>query len=224
LIRRGESGLYVMIVSCLGFGLAGLYLSYFRDSTVCDSSGCHPHAAGTIEPMIFFGGAVFFLIGVYLLVRALRRRRVSDSASVETRLMVSAEEQAHVAREARAHYTKPSKFFNPALPSEFDRQMLSLFDSMEAGAGDIDAKIETLRSYVRHEGLFQRWKDKLNAKLVWQRGASTLQWVPATPETWQLRCNWNRLLRIVGPTWGSEYPIAPRWITPDIGQPTVGTI
>jgi hypothetical protein len=224
-MRRGEFGLYVMIVSCLGFGLVGLFLSYFHDSTVCDSSGCHPHAAGTIEPMTFVISGVFFLLGVYLVVRALRRPRVSGSASVETRLEVSAAEQAKVAREARANFTKPSsRLYNQAKPSEFDRQMLSLLDSIEAGAADIDAKIELLRYHVRHEGLFQGWKDKFKANMVWQRGAAKLQWVPRTPETWQLRCNWNRLLRIVGSTWGSEHTIAPRWIAPEIGQPAVATI
>jgi hypothetical protein len=222
-MRRSEFGLYLMIVLCLGLGLVGLYASYFRDSSICDSTGCHSHAAGTIEPMTFAISGVFFLLGVYLLVRALRRPRVSGSASIETRLEVSAAEQTQVARDARADYTS-SNLFNKVKPSEFDRQMLSLLDSIEAGAGDIDAKIEALRSYVRHEGIFRGWKDRLKARVMWQKGAAKLQWVAATPETWQLRCNWNRLLRIVGSTWGSEHTIAPRWIAPTIGQPTVGTI
>jgi hypothetical protein len=222
-MRRSEFGLYVGIASCLGFGLLAVYFGYFGQSTVCDPT-CRVHPAGAIDPLPTFGGALFFLIGVYLLVKSLGRRRISRSASVETRLEVSAEEQAKVACEARTHYTQQgARGYNPASPSEFDLQMLSLLDSIEVGAGDIDEKIEALRSYVRHEGLFQRWRDKTKANYVWQRGASSLQWVPSTPETWQLRCNWNRLLRIVGRTWGSDYTIAPRWIRPDLGQPSVGT-
>ena len=212
-MRRGEFGLYLMIAACLGFGLAGLYLGYFHESTICDPI-CRVHAAGTIEPLSMFTGGLFFLIGIYLLVRALRRPRVAGSASIETRIEVSAAEQARVAREARASYLMSSGY-KPASASEFDVQMLSLFDSIEAGAGDIDLKIETLRQLVRSEGLFHRWRDKFKANFVWQRGASSLQWVPATPETWQLRTNWNRLLRITGSTWGSQHPIAPRWIAPD---------
>lgn len=221
-MRRSEFGLYLAIASCLGGGLVALYLGYFGQSTVCDPT-CRVHPAGTIDPLPAFVGALFFLIGVYLLVKSLGRRRISPSASIETRLAVSAEEQAKVACEARAHYTQQgARIYNPASPSEFDRQMLSLLDSIEVDASDIDDKIAALRSYVWHEGLFHRWWDKNKAKLVWQRGAATLQWAPSTPETWQLRCNWNRLLRIVGRTWG-DYTVAPRWIRPDLGQPSAGT-
>lgn len=222
-MRRSEFNLWLMIVCCLGFGLAGVYLGDFSQSTVCDPT-CRVHSAGTIEPLPTFVGALFFLIGVYLLVRALRRRRVGGPGPFVSGLEVSAEERARVAQKARAYYTKPStRLCNPASPSEFDRQMLALFDSIEADADDIDAKIEGMRTYVRQEGYFQRRKDKHKAMLVWQMGAASLQWVPPTKETWQLRCNWNRLLRIFGSTWGSSYTVAPRWIRPDLGQPGVGT-
>jgi hypothetical protein len=105
----------------------------------------------------------------------------------------------------RAYYTKQQR----SSPNEFDRQMLSLFDSIEAGGGDIDAKIEALRAYVQSEGRFQRLKHQYRANNLWRTGDESLQWVS---ETWQLRTNWARL-RLLGPTWG-KYTIAGAWVTP----------
>ena len=87
--------------------------------------------------------------------------------------------------------------------------MLALFDSIEAGAGDIDAKIEALRSYVQSEGRFQRLKHQYRANILWRTGDESLQWVP---ETWQLRTNWARL-RLLGPTW-NKYTMAAAWVSP----------
>jgi hypothetical protein len=211
-MRRSAVGLYLTSLFLVLVGLTGMYFGYFWAGTVCDtsSSTCHFHAAGTVEPLPTLVGAVFFLFGVYSLVRALRPWNTRGPATHEARGEVGAALQARVARDMRVYYTKPStRFCNPASPSEFDRQMLSLFDSIEAGADDIDTKIEALRSYVRKEGLFQRWKDQYKANMVWRKGHESLQWVA---ETWQLRINWARL-RILGPTWGS-YTIAAAWVAP----------
>jgi hypothetical protein len=220
-MRRSGVGVYLTILVLILAGLTGLYFGYFYAGTICDTSQgtCHFHAAGTIEPLFTLVGAVFLVAGVYSLVRTLRRRNIRGPAMGERRVEAGAVLQARVARDVREYYTKPStRFCNPASPSEFDRQMLSLFDSIEAGAGDIDAKIELLRSYVRNEGLFQRWKDQYKVNMVWRKGDESLQWVP---ETWQMRINWARL-RILGPTWGS-YTIAPAWVAPVGGQPSIGT-
>lgn len=214
-MRRTAVGKYVTFVLLLSVGISGLYLGYFRAGTVCDtsSSTCHFHAAGTIEPLPTFVGAVFILFAVYSLVRARRSQKIRAPVRDEARGL-GAELQALLARDMRLYYTKPStRFCNPASPSEFDSQMLSLFDSIEAGDGDIDARIEALRSYVQKEDLFQRWKDHYKANMVWRKGDESLQWVP---ETWQLRTNWARL-RILGPTWGS-YTMARAWVAPASGK------
>ena len=213
-----------MIVSCLGFGLAGLYLGYFHESTVCDSSGCHLHAAGTIEPTTALVSGVFFLIGVYLLVRALRRRKVGGSASIGTRLKVSADEQGLGWPVKLGLITQNHPSLHPLRLANSTSRCFHCSTASRLAQMISTPRYETLRSHVRHEGLFfNAGRTSSTRNRCGERGASTLQWVPPTPETWQLRCNWNRLLRIVGvDLGGSEYPIAPRWIAPDIGQPSVG--
>jgi hypothetical protein len=39
---------------------------------------------------------------------------------------------------------------------------------------------------------------------------------------WQTRINWNRMLKTVGPTWGSTMTISPEWIGPaSLPQPSL---
>jgi hypothetical protein len=201
--------LYLIPLFLLLVGLTGLYLGYFHAGTSCvqsvtTESTCTVHAAGTIDPLPTIVGAVFVLVAVYSFFRFRRSENVRGAVRDETRGLGSVL-QARLASDMRAYYTKHYR----GSPSEFDRQMLSLFDSIEAGATDIDAKIETLRSYVQKEGLFQRWKHQYRANIVWRTGDESLQWVP---ETWLLRTSWARL-RIVGPTWAS-YTMAPAWGAP----------
>jgi len=201
--------LYLIPFFLLLVGLTGLYLGYFHEGTSCGQTGttetiCSFHAAGTIDPVPMIVGAVFVLVAVYSFFRFRRSENVSGPVRDVTR-GTGLELQALLARDMRAFYTK----HHPASPSEFDRQMLSLFDSIEAGAGDIDAKIETLRIYLQGEGRFQRLKHQYRANTVWRTGDESLQWVS---ETWQLRTNWARL-RLLGPTWG-KYTIAAAWVPP----------
>jgi hypothetical protein len=202
--------LYVIPLFLLLVGLITLYVGDFHAGTTCvqsvaTESTCQPHAAGTIDPLPTVVGAVFVLVAVYGFFRFRRSENVRAPVRDVTR-GTGAELQARLARDMRAYYTKRS---NPASPSEFDRQMLSLFESIEASAGDIDAKIETLRTYVQREGRFQRLRHQYKASIVWRTGDESLQWVS---ETWQLRTNWARL-RLLGPTWG-KYTIAAAWVTP----------
>jgi hypothetical protein len=206
--------LYLIPLFLLVVGLTGLYLGYFHAGTSCvqsvaTESKCTLHAAGTIDPVPTIVGAVFVLVAVYSVFRFRRSENVRAPVRDVSR-GTGAELQARLARDMRAYYTRrSSRSGNPASPSEFDSQMLSLFDSIEAGAGDIDAKIETLRAYVQKEGRFQRLRHQYRANIVWRTGDESLQWVP---ETWQLRTNWARL-RILGPTWAS-YTMAPAWGAP----------
>jgi hypothetical protein len=189
--------LYLIPLFLLLVGLTGLYVGFFHAGTSCVQSGatetmCPYHAAGTIDPLPTVVGAVFVLAAIYSFFRFRRSENVRApvrDVSRGTGLAL----QALLARDMRAYYTKHHR----SSPSEFDRQMLSLFDSVEAGAADIDAKIETLRSYVQNEGVFQRWKDQYRASIVWRTGDESLQWVS---ETWQLRTNWARL-RLLGVKW-----------------------
>ena len=201
--------LYLIPLFLLLVGLAGLYLGYLHAGPSCVQSGatestCSFHAAGTIDPVPTIVGAVFVLVAVYSFFRFRRTENVRGPVRDVTR-GTGLELQALLARDMRSSYTK----HHPASSSEFDRQMISLFDSIETGAGDIDAKIETLRIYVQKEGRFQRLKHQYRANIVWRTGDESLQWVS---ETWQLRTNWARL-RLLGPTWG-KYTIAAAWVPP----------
>jgi hypothetical protein len=202
LMRLGAARQYVALTLMIVFGLSGLYVGYFR--------------SGTFEPVAALVGAVFLVSGVHFLVRALRRRNIRGP--VWGQGPVGGALQARVASDVRTYYTKPStRLCNPASPSEFDRQMLALLDSIESGVGDIDARIEALRSYIQSEGTFQRWKDQYKANAVWRKGDGSLLWVP---ETWELRTNWARL-RLLAPMWGS-YTMTKAWAVPTGGQPGVG--
>jgi hypothetical protein len=217
-MRRSEVGLFLTSAVLILVGMASIFIGFFRPGPFCDAS-CRDSAAGTIEPLPIVVGAIFVLVGVYSLVRAMRRRGIRGPATDEYQGEEGGALQARMARDMRVYYTKGStRFSDAASAGEFDQQMLSLFDSMEAGAGDIDAKIETLRSYVRNEGLFRRLRDQYRANTVWRKGDESLRW---NPQTWQLRTNWARL-RILGPTWGS-YAMAPAWGAPIGGHASVGS-
>jgi hypothetical protein len=214
-MRRSEGNLYLGIVCCIGFGLAGLYFGYFGSGTICDST-CRTHTPGTLEPLPTFVGALFLGIGLYLLYRILRRRKpdllASSIAGGE-----GAGEQARLAQKMRAFYTNPAHPVGSlSNPTDFDRLMLSLFDSIEAGSSDIDDKIEGLRSYLRLKGFWGAYRERFKASLVWRKGAASLQWTKQSDEIWQLRCNWNRLLRVAnaGPWWKDGHPVASSWIAP----------
>jgi hypothetical protein len=205
LVRLYLTPLFLLLV-----GLTGLYVGLFHTGTSCVQSiatetTCAPHAAGTIDPLPTVVGAVFVLAAIYSFFRFRRSENVRAPVRDVTRGTGLAL-QVLLARDMRAYYTKHHR----SSPSEFDRQILSLFDSIEAGAGDIDAKIEALRTYVQSESPFQRLKHQYRANILWRTGDESLQWVS---ETWQLRTNWARL-RLLGPTWG-DYTIAGAWVTPE---------
>jgi hypothetical protein len=213
-MRRSEFSLLLTILMLIGFGAAGLYLGFFANSTVCDPT-CRQHVAGTVEPLPAFVGALFFLIGLYLMFRTLRRRQPSTLTAAANDGEVGMGEQARLAQQMRAFYTNPAHpLCKLANPTEFDRMMLSLFDSIQADATDIDTRIDGLRSYLQQKGFFRAYGDRFKVRLVWNKGAASLQWTRPSADVWQLRCNWNRLLRVtnVGPGWNDGQTVAPRWI------------
>src|SRR5260370_35175505 len=104
-------------------------------------------------------------------------------------------EQAKLAQQVRAFYTNPAHpVFKLANPTEFDRMMLSLFDSLESDAPDIDDKIDGLGSYLRQKGFFRAYGDRFKVDLVWRRGAAFRQWTRPSPEQMQPQASCNRPL------------------------------
>ena len=115
---------------------------------------------------------------------------------------VSAAEQAQLGQGARAMYVGPEfRLSNIDAPSEFDSQVLSLFESIEANRDDIDTKIENLRGYLKSGcSRFERLKNKQKLDLVYRNGAAYL--VRPRPGSsrlgmQQLLASWGRVGRLV---------------------------
>ena len=144
----------------------------------------------------------------------LGRRRAQFAGVSE----VSAAEQAQLGQGARAMYVGPEfGLSNIEAPSEFDSQVLSLFESIEANRDDIDTKIENLRGYLKSGcSRFERLKNKQKLDLVYRNGAAYL--VRPRPGRsrlgmQQLLASWGRVGRLVSSSEGpSKVPEA--WIRP----------
>lgn len=131
---------------------------------------------------------------------------------------VSAAEQAQLGQAARAMYVDPAfRLCNVDAPSEFDSQVLSLFDSIEANRDDIDNKIENLRVFLKSgSSRFESSKNKQKLYMVYRNGAAYL----VRPRSGrsrlgmqQLLASWGRVGRLVSGRVGpSKVPEA--WIRP----------
>ena len=162
-------------------------------------------------------------LGVYLLARTLSR--YSAVSGVPGVSPTYESERALLAQTVREFYTEPRRrLCNPQAPSDFDRQMLELFDAIEAGASDIHTRIEAMRAYTRKKGLIAAYADRFKARLVWRTGAVHLGWRPPGEDNWQLRINWNRMYRVGYSTFlGAGVTIAPSWLDPAPAAPVVPT-
>ena len=65
-----------------GTGLVAFYFGFFHDDAVCDDQAhpvyaCHFTAAFTNEPLFLLVGAVFFLFGLWMLYRSLRKPKIT---------------------------------------------------------------------------------------------------------------------------------------------------
>jgi hypothetical protein len=198
-VIRNEVGLFVMIGALLVFGFAGIVIGYDQ---------------GAIQPFPFLVGLGFVGLGIYLLARTLSR--YSSISGVPGVSSSYASERALLAKTVREFYMEPRhKWYNPQAPSDFDRQMLQLFDAIEAGAPDIHARIEAMRAYTRNKGFFGSYGERFKSRMVWRTGAAHLQWRPPSEDNWQLRINWNRMYRVGNSTFlGAEVTIPPSWLDP----------
>jgi hypothetical protein len=69
-------------VVCLGAGLVAFYFGLFHADAVCDDQvhpdfACHINAALTNEPVFLLVGGVFFLFGLWMLYRILRKAKIT---------------------------------------------------------------------------------------------------------------------------------------------------
>src|ERR1700693_2594842 len=76
-------------ICCLGTGLAAFYFGFFHADAVCDDQAdpawsCHFKAAFTNEPLFLLVGAVFFLFGLWMLYRILRKPKITRSRQHES--------------------------------------------------------------------------------------------------------------------------------------------
>ena len=172
-----------------------------------------------IEPLLISVGVALLLCGLVTLVNSRSQRKAGVLVDASS-LGVSGEEQAWMAREARAMFIDPrAPFCHLQDPTEFDRQMLILFDFMETGnSAEIDTQIQVLKEHLNHQPFFQRWSTSNTLLMVHQQlqGPLTLRARKLkTKAAWQMVFNWNRLIYAAGSTFGSSYTISRRWIGPD---------
>ena len=76
-------------IVCLGTGLVAFYFGFFHADAVCDDQAhpawaCHFKAAFTNEPLFLLVGAVFFLFGLWMLYRILRKPKITRSRQHES--------------------------------------------------------------------------------------------------------------------------------------------
>ena len=130
-------------------------------------------------------------------------------------------DQVKSAQDARAYYLTPERrLYNPAKPNAFDTRLLSLFDSIEKNREDIDAKIEDLHDFWRHEGFWQRRRDEYKLNVVYRAVVAPMEtWAPKTASIRQLEQVWRRVLRIVNGHRFSVQVIAKEWIGPPQAAP-----
>jgi hypothetical protein len=168
--------------------------------------------------MVLFLAVVAVMLGIVWLNRW-SQRSFRGFATHEAGSGISQADQAWMAQEARFIFTDPrASFMNRRNPSEFDRQMLILFDLMETGGGpQIDAQIEVVRQLIKHKPFFERWGTSNTLAMFWGnvQGPLTLRARKLkTNAAWQMVYNWNRLNRAVGSTFGLPDRVSPRWIGP----------
>jgi uncharacterized BrkB/YihY/UPF0761 family membrane protein len=69
-------------IVCIGTGLVALYFGFFHADAVCDDQAttdfaCHFKAAFTNELLFLLVGVVFFLVGLWMLYRILRKPKIT---------------------------------------------------------------------------------------------------------------------------------------------------
>jgi hypothetical protein len=166
-----------------------------------------------------YGGLLLFVavMGSMLWIVWLGRRRAQFDGMSE----VSATEQTWLAQEARAFYVGPGfRLCNVETPSDFDRHLLSLFDSIEVNRDDIDAKLDSVRVYLKSSNMWDRIKNEQKLNLVYTNMAAYL----VRPRRGrsrigmqQLLANWGKVGRL-GPEGPSKVPET--WIRPLIDDST----
>src|SRR5579864_816001 len=163
---------------------------------MCGNLGEEEQAGGTVmwDPTpnlpAGYGGLLIFVavMGSMLWIVWLDRRRGRFGGVSE----VSAAAQAWLAQSARAIYVGPEfKLCNIAAPTEFDTYVLSLFDSIEGNRDDIDARLESLRIYLKSKcSLFPRLKNKQKLRLVYGK----MRWQLVRGRTSQSNLGMRQLL------------------------------
>jgi hypothetical protein len=131
------------------------------------------------------------------------------------------EDQIWLGRFARQWASDPANgFCDPSKLNAMDRQLFGLFDSIEAGAGDIDEQLEALHQRWDHGiGFLQKTMYRLKLHYLYRavsyeasQRAGTLK----TPSANQTLANWNRFQLVYNGYDGSFRP-AKAWVGPQTG-------
>jgi hypothetical protein len=133
------------------------------------------------------------------------------------------EDQEWLGRWARRWATDPAnRFCDPANPNALDRQLLSLFDSIEKCRDDIDTKLGSLHEAWKHSGVLTKTAYRLKFHYLFRgvgyevaKRAGQLK----TDSAEQTLQNWNRLQNVYNGQDGT-YRAAKAWIGPASGPPS----
>jgi hypothetical protein len=130
---------------------------------------------------------------------------------------VHAEDQVWLGQWARQWATDPKNgFCNPAKPNEMDRQLLSLFDAIEACAGDIDERLEKLHKTWKRAGFLTTAWYAVKLHYLFQGVGYEVAMRSGrlkTDSAEQTLLNWNRVQNIYSGQDGT-YRTAKAWIGP----------
>jgi hypothetical protein len=122
-------------------------------------------------------------------------------------------EQVRLGREAREYYDSHVAR-NARRANEFDKAMLTLFDAIASGEGDIDERIEKLHEIWQSENFWQRFLDRAKLDVVWEAMAKRLaqREHETGVDTEPVRANWTRLLRVGNKHWGMQETMTKAWV------------
>jgi len=139
---------------------------------------------------------------------------------------VDPEDQIWLARHVRQWVSDPAhKFMNPQVPSEFEKELLGLLDSIEGLKGDIDLRIENLHGIWKRSGFItkQWYRTKIASYLLKGAGYEISERARKmkTKSASQMLANWGRISIIVNAQHGPDWVVSKAWVGPVTGEPGV---
>jgi hypothetical protein len=178
-----------------------------------------------LPPVVFFVlGGLLLLLDIFLAPDPKGPVDVAPSLAASGQAqdgLVARHDQEWLGRWARQWATDPAnKFCDLANLNELDKQLFSLFDSIEQCRDDVDAKLDSLHEAWKHSGLVTQTLYRIKFHYLFRgvgyevsQRAGELN----TDSAKQTLLNWNRVQNVYDGQDGS-YRAAEAWIGPATGS------